>query len=128
MKQKRISGPWRKRMNETYSPVSMDDFFPPRPVTMDDFYLHGADLYLNPVPNLNRRIGSDAGAVLIALAERLKDAAHAEIELLTIMEFCEILLRRNGVKFRAITELGAVDDGLPYATHEGVLRIGDHRT
>ncbi len=76
--------------------VTMDDFFPPRPVTLEDFYPNGI------VPGYrvpSRRFTTGAGEVLLALTKRLQDSADAERELLTIMEFCHGLLKTCGVDF-----------------------------
>jgi hypothetical protein len=84
--------------------ITMDDFFPPRPITMEDFYPGGTECYFRPKPLPTRRANPEAVAVLIALAERLKQGAEAAIELLTIMEFCHRLLATEGVKLRIVPE------------------------
>ena len=50
----------------------------------------------------NRRIGAEAYAVLEALGSRLRESAEVEIELITIMEFCEGVLRSQGVNLKVV--------------------------
>lgn len=88
----------------TTESVSMDDFFPATPVTTEDFYPDGTVTYFRPVPRTSRHIGPDAAAILLPLLERLRAAVEVEIELVTIMEFCETVLRSQGVKLHVVRE------------------------
>ncbi len=84
------------------SQITMDDFFPLGRVVADDFYPDGPERFFKRaehVREVKRRINSDAAAVLEALTKRVMDAADAEIEFVTIMEFCENILRLQGVDF-----------------------------
>lgn len=83
--------------------MSLTDFWPLHEASLSDFY---SDNFVfpqkvDPLP----KMGPGAAAVLIALAERLKISLETEIELLTIMEFCENLLRQRGVKFHRLSDI-----------------------
>ncbi len=83
--------------------MSLNDFWPPREASLSDFY---PDNFVFPQKvDPSRKMGPGAAAVLVALAERLKVSLETEIELLTIMEFCESLLRQRGVKFHTISQI-----------------------
>lgn len=76
----------------------MSDFFPPYKPTMEDFFPGGKIEFAGHKVLGNRKLGPDAGAVIQKLADRLICSSEAEIELLTIMEFCHRLLKNAGVK------------------------------
>lgn len=72
--------------------ISILDFYPNFQPSIGDFYPHGFSF--QPQLKAKREMGPDAVAVITALADRLINGAHAEIELLTIMEFCDRLLQK----------------------------------
>jgi len=95
--------------------VSINDFFPPFQPTLADFYPEGM-ARLNgqaPIIPFHRKIGPDAAAILRPLLERLRQAADTEIELLTIMEFCQSVLSAQGIKFH----ITRVSCGTPARRH-----------
>lgn len=88
--------------------ISISDFYPLRVVVISDFYPEGYSFPSKP----NRRIPPQIAGSLIAIYERLQRSLEAEIELLSMMEFCAEALNMRGIRF-AITRVNPTSPASP---------------
>ena len=75
-------------------PISIGDFYPPRPAGIEDFYPNGL---MPVVAHHDQRLAPEIVGGMISLIERLKDGKEAQLQLLIIMKFCHLTLETYGV-------------------------------